>query len=93
MRPRRTWFSNQVFRLLGGNEDNDLWVHRDQAADGSPIIRSCWVPTDDERAAIADGANVELCVWGAGPPPVSMGVVSYPLGAPPPGVMEGDDAG
>jgi hypothetical protein len=82
MKPRRTVYSNQVFRLPGGTEDNDLWVMRDQHTDGSPLIRSCWVPDDDERQAIAAGANIELIIWGGGHPPVAMGVVSYPLGAP-----------
>jgi hypothetical protein len=83
MKPRRTHFSNQVYRLPGGNEDNDLWVYVDRHEDGSPLVRSCWVPTDEERQAIAEGANVELVVWGLGHPPVAMGVVNYPLGAPP----------
>ena len=83
MRPRRTHESNNVFRLLGGTEDNDLWVRVDTDSEGFPIVRSCWVPTDEERQAIADGANVELCVWGQGHPPVSMGVVRYPLGKAP----------
>jgi hypothetical protein len=84
MRPRRTHISNSVYRLAGGTEDNDLWVYIDTHADGSPLVRSCWEPTDEERQAIADGANVELIVWGTGHPPVAMDVVRYPLGAPPP---------
>lgn len=83
MKPRRTHYSNQVFGLPGGNEDNDLWVMLDQHETGTPLIRSCWVPTDEERAAIAAGSNIELVVWGPGHPAVSMGVVDYPLGAPP----------
>jgi hypothetical protein len=83
VKPRRTVYSNQVFRLPGGTEDNDLWVQLDHHVDGSPLIRSTWVPTDEEREAIARGSNIELTVWGSGHPPVAMGVVSYPLGAPP----------
>jgi hypothetical protein len=82
MKARRTHLSNQVFRLPGGNEDNDLWVYLDVHEDGTPLIRSTWVPTDEERARIAAGENVELIVWGHGHPPVAMGVVNYPLGAP-----------
>lgn len=83
LRPRRTWLSNTVWGLPGGNEDNDLWVYIDQHSDGHPLIRSTWVPTDEERARIAAGENVELIVWGMGHPPVAMEVVNYPLGAPP----------
>jgi hypothetical protein len=83
VKPRRTHYSTNVFRLVGGNEDNDLWVQRDIDGTGHPIIRSCWVPTEEERAAIAAGANVELITWGIGTPPLAMSVVSYPLGKPP----------
>jgi hypothetical protein len=87
MRPRRTPYSNGVFSLEGGTEDNDLWVQRDELPDGTPFIRSCWVFTPTERDAIAAGANVELSVMGSGHPPVELCVVTYPVGrgsAPPP---------
>lgn len=71
MKPRRTPSSNTVFSLPGGTEDNDLWVRRDVLA-GEPVICSVWVPTDEERAAIAGGANIELIVWGEGTPPVAL---------------------
>jgi hypothetical protein len=83
MRPRRTHFSNTVFRLEGGNEDNDLWVERSNSEEG-PTIRSVWEPTDDERRRIAEGENIYLVVWGTGTPPVALGVIDEPLGAPPP---------
>lgn len=79
LRPRRTWASNQVFRLPGGNEDNDLWVHVDDDR-----LVSTWVPTDEQRQAILDGANIDLHVWGAGMPPVALTLNSRtPLGRPP----------
>lgn len=84
MKSRRTHLSTNVIGLPGGNEDNDLWVFFDEhSKDGSPMIRSTWVPTDEERRRIAEGENVELIVWGLGHPPVAMEVVNYPLGAPP----------
>lgn len=79
MKPRRTHTSNQVYVLPGGNEDNDLWVHIDPA---QGTVSSVWELTDEERRAIADGANIELIVWG-GQPPVGMQVVTTPLGKPP----------
>jgi hypothetical protein len=78
MKPRRTHLSNQVFSLRGGNEDNDLWLYND-----GEHLRSCWVPSEEERRAIAEGANVELIVWGQGTPPVAIRTCDYPLGAPP----------
>lgn len=62
-----------MYRLEGGNEDNDLWVERDRV-DGQPLIVSVWDLTDDERAAIAAGGTIELTVWGTGHPPVALGV-------------------
>lgn len=86
MRPRRTYYSNAVFHLPGGNEDNDLWAMHAVDEDGTPSIRSTWVPTAAERAAIAAGSNIELIIWGVAQPAVSMEIVDYPLGAPPRGV-------
>lgn len=73
MKPRRVPTSNFTFTLPGGNEDNDLWVEKTDL-DGAPAIISTWELDDDERAAIAAGGTLELAVWGAGHPPVSLAV-------------------
>jgi len=83
MRARRTVNSDKVFRLPGGNEDNDLWVEVFEDDDGYPIIASVWEPTPQERLRIAAGENVKLMVWGSGHPPVAMGVTDERLGKPP----------
>lgn len=83
MKPRRTYISNMVISLPGGNEDNDLWAYASKDCEGTPIIRSTWVPTDEERQRILEGENIELFVWGTGMPPVALGLCRYPLGAPP----------
>lgn len=80
MKPRRTVLSDTVFRLPGGNEDNDLWVTTYGEDQGGPCIGSTWELTDDERAAIAAGANIELIVWGTGHPPVAVRTCDYALG-------------
>ena len=80
MRPRRTPSSNGLFRLVGGTEDNDLWVRYDQASDGSSVIASVWELTPEERAAVAAGANIQLEIWGTGVPPVAMQVTDEELG-------------
>lgn len=72
MKPRRFPMANCVFELVGGNEDNSLWVERTTDAEGQAMIRSVWVPTDEEREQIAAGANICLAVWGQGTPPVSL---------------------
>ena len=71
MRPRRVPTSNHVFALPGGNEDNDLWVEKNAEP---PYSLSVWDLDDDERQAIAEGGTVELVVFGAGHPPVSLAI-------------------
>lgn len=84
MRPRRTVTSDQVYRLPGGTEDNDLWVTNYPADEVSgPAIGSTWELTPEERAAIAAGANIELVVWGTGHPPVVLRLSEYQLGRAP----------
>jgi len=82
VKARRTHFSDFVFRLPGGTEDNDLWVCRDTDELDNPVIRSTWELSDRERQQIAEGENVELIVWGAGTPPVALTTTAVPLGKP-----------
>lgn len=74
MKPRRTPSSNDVLRLAGGNEDNDLHVRRDHTSDGQPYIASVWEPDPDERAALSAGANLELAITGESHPPVGLAI-------------------
>lgn len=84
MKPRRTHHSDKVFRLPGGTEDNDLWATVYPAdANSGPALGSVWVPTDEERQAIADGENIELIVWGTGHPPVAMRTTDVEIGRAP----------
>lgn len=93
MKPRRTILSNGVFKLVGGNEDNDLWVQKvllqDEDSEAqTAAIRTTWDLTPEERRAIGDGANIELQTVGAGTPPLSMRVIDTPLGRPDGGQLE-----
>lgn len=81
MRPRRTPFSTAVFRLDGGTEDNDLWVERTHDTNDVPVMRSVWELSDEDRAAIARGENVALCVWGERHPVVALTTTDDPIGA------------
>lgn len=83
MKARRTIRSTTVFRLPGGTEDNDLWVEPLVDEDGHSVLSSTWEPTEEERIAIAQGANVELLVWGAGTPPVALRITHVQLGKAP----------
>lgn len=83
MKPRRTVTSTNVYRLVGGTEDNDLWVTTYAPDEGGPCIGSTWELSDEERAAIAAGANVELLVFGTAQPPVAVRISRYLLGKAP----------
>lgn len=73
MNPRRTPQTQVLFRLPGGTDEHDLWVRR--GVDGPhAFVESVWELDDDERAAIAAGATVELRVWTTVTPPVSLAV-------------------
>lgn len=80
MKPRRTIASTGVLRLAGGNEDNDLWYESHEDVSLGHFFETVWEPTDEERQAIAGGANVQLLVWGSGHPPVAMAVTGVRLG-------------
>jgi uncharacterized protein (UPF0303 family) len=71
MRPCRTPETLVVFHLPGGTEENDLWVRRGQQ-NGLTFVESVWALEDNERAAIAAGATVELRVYAQVTPAVSL---------------------
>ena len=83
MKPRRTVESQSVLRLPGGNEDNDLWFDLKEAEGGGHVICSTWEPSDEERAAIAAGENIELIVFSTAHPPVLIRTTAVQLGKAP----------
>lgn len=92
LRPRRTHLSNRVYRLPGGTEDNDLWTRVTETEDGSPVICSTFVLTDEQRKRVAAGENVELIIWGNAQPPVALRLDDTPLGKKksPPNQLQGE---
>lgn len=74
MKPVTTEFTNQVFKLSGGTDENDLPIQRMIEPDGSITLTSSWELTDDERQQIADGAKINLVIWGSAHPPVALEV-------------------
>lgn len=87
MRPRRFKVANRVYLLPGGNEDNDLWVQilptEDEVMGKVMAIRSVYELSDEEREAVAAGANVTLWIVGGAQPPVMLAVTDEPLGKGP----------
>jgi hypothetical protein len=69
-----TPYTNVVFRLPGGTDDNNLPVFVGDNEQGEKVIVSTWELDDEERAAIAQGATISLVVWGEGTPPVALSV-------------------
>ena len=77
MKPVRTPASNFVYR--GPTIDiGDAWVERSTVRDHGrdvSVVRIAWLPTPEERQAIAAGALIELGILGMEPiPPVSLDV-------------------
>lgn len=72
MKPRRTPQSNTVYRLKGGNEDNDLWTEVGMGPGDQPVTISEWEFSPAEREAIAVGGRVQLVIHSHILPPVSM---------------------
>jgi hypothetical protein len=69
MSPIKTASTNMVYMPPPGMTDCDpLPVRR--TPDGRTV--SVWKLTDDERARIASGENIELHVWQQPPPPVGI---------------------
>lgn len=62
------------------NEDRALWVYYVgiEGEEHLPpskrtiVMASVWVPTLEEREAIAAGANIRLLLWARRPPPVTL---------------------
>jgi hypothetical protein len=77
--PRRFKSATNVWRLEGGNEDNDLWALNEIDGALGPTVTSVFVPTDEQRRQIADGVNIALTVLG-GQPPVILRLTDEPLG-------------
>jgi hypothetical protein len=48
----------------------DVW--RGTASNGFPTIISKWMPSEEERQAIANGEGIYLSITGHGMPPVSL---------------------
>ncbi len=51
----------------------------DSIAPGFHTICSVWVPTEEERAKIAAGENIELIVCGVSHPAVALRTTSVPI--------------
>lgn len=73
MKPVRTRTSNCTY--LGPREDiGDLPCERVRYDDGDRVVYAVYELTDEDRKAIADGANVKLGIWTEPIPPVSLRV-------------------
>jgi hypothetical protein len=71
MRAVKTEHTENIIKMPGGTEENDLPFYS-MDVDRVPVICSVWELNDEEREAIARGENVRLIVWGRAHPPVSI---------------------
>jgi len=76
MKPIRTAFTNRLFKLEGGTEENDLPVEACEDEAENTILVSTWELSVDERLKIWKGAKVELLVWGTEHPPVAIRIAN-----------------
>lgn len=74
MRPVRTRASNFVYKGDGGLV-SDAWVQLEPGANATILT---WKPSEEERAAIADGALIDLVILYAKPiPPTVLNVSAH----------------
>lgn len=89
MKARRTVRTDRVLHLPDGTEDNDLWFYvetfDDDVLGECKAICSVWVPSDEERKAIAAGENIRLIVFSGQHPPVTIDTTDERIGRAPTG--------
>lgn len=66
--------ANRAFHAPEGMDDCATLHVLQETHGGVPFLSSEWVPSADEREAIARGANIILIVVGGGHPPVGLTV-------------------
>lgn len=88
MRSARSEFSTTEHRMPPDNDpDRSLWTYyelvQDEGSDEpARVLASVWVPTLEERDAIAAGANIRLLMWARRTPPVAMDVTTEKIIGP-----------
>jgi len=74
VKPVRTAFTNVLFKLEGGSEENDLPAEKTHDADEKDVLVTTWEVSPQEATQIAKGKRIELIVWGEEHPPVALRV-------------------
>ena len=74
MKPVRTPWTNALYKLEGGSDENDLPLEKNHDADEHEILLSTWELTNEERKAVADGKRIEVIIWGEEHPPIALRV-------------------
>lgn len=68
--------------VLGAPKDWDAATHGECAGlavrQGDYVLETAWIPSEEEKAAIAAGAPIILTIWGMAHPPVSINVEAAP---------------
>jgi hypothetical protein len=72
MKPVRTAFTNMLFKLEGGTDENDLPAEKTHDADEKDVLVTTWEVTPQEAQEIVKGKRIELVVWGEEHPPVAL---------------------
>jgi hypothetical protein len=72
MKPVRTAFTNMLFKLEGGTDENDLPCEKTHDGDEKDVLVTTWEVTPQEAQEIVKGKRIELVVWGEEHPPVAL---------------------
>lgn len=79
MKPIQTFHTDKRYVVKGDTTGASTLYVEERIDDNndSKVFSSVWEPSEEERRAIADGANIELHCWGA-QIPVAIGVNDDP---------------
>lgn len=74
MDPIVTEYTNTIFKLPGGTEENDLPVEKNVDSHGRDVLVSTWKLSDVELAALQESGKIDLIIWGKDHPPVALAI-------------------
>lgn len=76
MKPVRTEYTNAIFKLPGGTDENDLPVEKNVDEQGRHVIVSTWELSEGELEDVIATGKIQLVVWGEGHPPIKLVTIS-----------------
>lgn len=72
MKPVRTPWTNSLYKLEGGTDENDLPIEKTHDADEHPVLVSTWEVSPQEAQEIVKGKRIQVIIWGEEHPPIAV---------------------